>query len=305
MDERQRLIRKRSNLERRAVIYQLTRDFFRREGCLEVETPVRMPEIAPEQHIQPMMSDGWFLATSPELHMKRLLAAGYEKLFQFSRCFRKGESGSYHNPEFALLEWYRAGADYLKMLGDTERLVAGLAENLGPGSLIKYQGSQINLKTPWRRITVREAFLKSAGWDPTKVNDPMRFDADLVDKVIPSFGGEPTLLLEYPAWAASLARLKPGAPEIAERGEIFIGGLEIANAFSELRDAEEQTKRFRHEIELIKTHGRAAEMPGRFIEALPHLPECGGIALGVDRLVMLLCDAPGIADVIAFPDDAI
>jgi len=304
-DERQQLIRKKANLERRALIYELTRAFFRREGFLEVETPVRMPELAPEQYIKPFASEGWFLSTSPELHMKRLMAAGYEKLFQFSRCFRKGERGQYHNPEFTLLEWYRTSADYLQMLDDTEKLVVELAE-LGLGSRIKYQGQQINLKTPWQRITAREAFSKSAGWDPVSQPDHQRFDTDLVDKVVPSFRGQPTLLLEYPAAMASLARLKPGNPEVAERGEVFIGGLEIANAFSELRDAREQSKRFKEEINLIqKEQGRKAEMPARFIQALPNLPECGGIALGVDRLVMLLCDAPSIDDVLAFPSDSI
>lgn len=303
-DERRRLASIRGNLERRARIYELTRAFFREQGFLELETPVRMPEIAPETYIRPFTSEGWFLSTSPELHMKRLLAAGYDKLFQFSRCFRKGERGRWHNPEFTLLEWYRAGADYLQMLDDTEKLVAGLAEGLGLGTRIKYQGQEIDLALPWRRLTVREAFLSAAGWDPTRQPDSLRFDTELVDKVIPSFNNQPTLLLEYPAAMASLARVKPGAPEVAERGEVFIGGLEIANAFSELRDPQEQEKRFRAEIEHIqKEQERKAEMPRRFLEALRHLPECGGIALGMDRLVMLFCDAGSIDDVIAFTDD--
>ena len=304
--ERRQLISKKANLERRALIYEFIRAFFREEGFLEVETPVRMPEIAPEQYIAPFTSEGWFLSTSPELHMKRLLAAGYEKLFQFSHCFRKGERGQWHNPEFTLLEWYRTGADYLQMLDDTEKLVAKLAGRLGLGTGINYQGQNIDLATPWRRTTVTEAFRKTAGWDPVTESNPSRFDTDLVEKVVPGFGGRPTLLLEYPAAMASLARLKPGAPKVAERGEVFIGGLEIANAFSELADRKEQEKRFTHEIDQIqKETGRKAEMPRKFLEALHHLPECGGIALGVDRLVMLLCDAGNIDDVIAFATDSI
>ncbi|MBI2851172.1 MAG: EF-P lysine aminoacylase GenX [Chloroflexi bacterium] len=304
--ERQRLTRIRANLERRALIYEFTRAFFRQQGFLEVETPVRMPEIAPEQHIKPFESEGWFLSTSPELHMKRLLAAGYDKLFQFSHSFRKGERGRWHNPEFTLLEWYHAGASYLDMLADTEKLVTALAGRLGLDSVIHYQGQTIDLSLPWRRLTVREIFRSAAGWDPMSEADPLRFDTDLVNKVVPAFAGQPTLLLEYPAAMASLSRLKPGEPGVAERGEVFIGGLEIANAFSELRDAREQEKRFREEIEHIqKTQGRKAAMPRKFLEALRYLPECGGIALGVDRLVMLLCDAASIDEVTAFPVDLV
>ncbi|MEK7353248.1 MAG: amino acid--tRNA ligase-related protein [Chloroflexota bacterium] len=315
--ERERLVRIKANLERRALIYEFTRAFFREQGFLEVETPVRMSEVAPEQYIVPFDSEGWFLSTSPELYMKRLLAAGYDKLFQFSRCFRKGERGQWHNPEFTLLEWYRAGpfdklrasSDYLKMLNDTERLVTELASRLGLGSNIQYQKQDIDLAMPWRRITVREAFHPSTsgrtGWDPTTETDPLRFDTDLFTKVVPAFSGQPTLLLEYPAGLASLARIKPGSPEVAERGEIFIGGLEIANAFSELTDYREQESRFRDEIEHIqKTTGRKAELPHKFLEALRHFPECGGIALGMDRLVMLLCDAGNIDDVMAFTVDS-
>jgi len=304
-DERDRLIRRKANMELRSLIYEYTREFFRDQGFLEVETPVRMSEAAPEQHIAPFDSEGWFLSTSPELYMKRLLAAGYDKLFQFSRCFRRGERGQFHNPEFTLLEWYSAGADYLQMLNDTERLVTHLASQMGMDTKIKYLNQDINLAVPWRRTTVRDAFNSAAGWDPVTETDPLRFDSDLVNKVVPTFSGRPTMLLEYPSAMASLARLKPGATEVAERGEIFIAGLEIANAFSELADPREQEERFRDEIAHIqKASGRKAEMPVKFLDALRHMPECGGIALGMDRLVMLLCDAGSIDDVIAFPSDS-
>jgi len=304
-DEHQRLIRLKPNLQRRALIYEFTRTFFREGGFLEVETPVRVPAVAPELNIAPFESEGWFLATSPELYMKRLLAAGYDKLFQFSRCFRKGERGRWHNPEFTLLEWYHTGADYLQMLNDTEKLVTVLASRLGLGVRIRYQNQNIDLTMPWQRITVHEAFTNAAGWDPVTESDPLRFDTDLVTKVIPSFAGQPTILLEYPATMASLARLKAGGPGVAERGEVFIAGLEIANAYSELRDYQEQESRFQKEIEHIqKEEGRKAAIPRQFLKALRHLPECGGVALGMDRLVMLLCDAGSIDDVMAFIDDS-
>lgn len=303
--ERQRLIRLKSNLERRDLIYQFTRAFFREQGFLEVETPARVPGVAPEQHITSFRSEGWFLSTSPELHMKRLLAAGYERLFQISHCFRKGERGKQHNPEFVMLEWYRIGADYMQMIDDTEQLVMRIVKGLKLKPVIRYRGQQIDLAPPWQRITVRAAFLNAAGWDPTAELDSVRFDLDLVTKVIPGFPADrPMVIFDYPAAMASLACLKLGNPAIAERAEIFIGGLELANAYSELNDAREQEQRFREEVEQIeREQGWKPTIPQRFIEAVVYLPKCGGIALGMDRLVMLFCDATSIDEVIAFTAD--
>lgn len=303
--ESRRLARLKPNLERRALVYYHARAFFREQGFLEVETPLRMPEVAPEQYIVPLESEGWCLSTSPELHMKRLLAAGYEKIFQFSRCFRKGERGRWHNPEFTLLEWYRCGADYRQMIYDTEQLVVTLAEKLRSGRCLRYRGQDIDLALPWPEITVREAFCAAAGWDPVTGPDPKRFDDDLVEKVIPGFPNDrPTVLLDYPAALGSLARIKPDEPRVAERAEVFIGGLELANAFSELADVAEQARRFRAEIQHIRCDtGRKAAMPRKFLRALANLPPCGGIALGMDRLVMLLCDAASIDDVLPFTVD--
>ena len=139
-DERLRLRRLRPYLERRARIHSLVRAFFTERGFLEVDTPLRVPVIAPEPYIVPDASEGWYLSTSPELHMKRLLAAGYERLFQLSHCFRNGERGRWHNPEFTMLEWYRAGGDYRQVVADTEQLVASLAAGLGMGTAISYPG---------------------------------------------------------------------------------------------------------------------------------------------------------------------
>lgn len=304
-DEHRRLLRIKRNLELRASIYEITRAFFREQGFLETETPIRVPAVAPESQIVPFQSEGWFLSTSPELHMKRLLAAGYDRLFQISRCFRKGERGRWHNPEFTMLEWYRAGADYRQMIHDTEQLVVTLAARLQHSSTIQYQGQDIDLTLPWRRLTVRDAFLGAAGWDPVAEPDSSRFDIDLVTEVIPSFPpGLPVVLLDYPASMASLARLKPEDIRVAERAEVFVGGLELANAYSELRDTQEQEKRFQKEIEQIqREQGWEPAMPRHFLEAVAHLPECGGIALGVDRLVMLFCNAHSIDEVTAFTVD--
>lgn len=335
--ESRRLARLKPNLERRALICRYTRDFFRQQGFLEIETPIRMPEVAPEQYITPFTSEDWLLSTSPELHMKRLLAAGYDKIFQFSRCFRNGELGRLHNPEFTLLEWYRTHASYQEMISDTEQLIVTLAGKLKLGHHLHYRGHDIDLTLPWPRVTVREAFRHAAGWDPVTALSPNchcetilppipvmfptsrddaaipvspdreRFDIDLVTKVIPAFPPDrPTVLTDFPAALGSLARLKQGEPAIAERAEVFIGGLELTNAFSELTDRMEQTRRFREEIRQIQLQtGEKRTIPRRFLKALDRLPECGGIALGVDRLAMLFCDAASIDEVMPFTTDNI
>jgi lysyl-tRNA synthetase class 2 len=306
-DEPKRLARLEPNLKRRALIIQSIRDFFQEQAFLEVETPIRAPAIAPEVFIVPFETEDWLLAASPELHMKRLLAAGYDKIFQFSHCFRKGERGRWHNPEFIMLEWYRQGADYLKIIHDTEKLVARIAKKLGMGKTLKYRGQDIDISLPWPRVTVRDAYIKAAGWDPLAEHDSLKFDMDFVDKVLPKFAQDrPTVLIDYPAAQASLARLKLDNPSVAERAEVFIGGLELANAYSELTDAAEQAKRFREAIERIRRErGQQMPLPEKFLEAVENLPECGGIALGIDRLVMLFCDADKIDDVMAFTEDTV
>ena len=291
-------------LECRASILDGVRAFFYREGFIEIETPLRVPAVAPEQFITPYTSEGWFLSTSPELQMKRLLSAGYERIFQICHCFRKDECGRQHNPEFTMLEWYRAGAGYLKIIEDTERLVLDLSTRFCTGHVLNYQGNRIDLTPPWPRVTVSEAYLGWADWDPLRDFDGQRFDDDMVDKIMPRFAAKrPTVILDYPAECAALARLRPDNPRVAERAEVFIAGLEIANAYSELNDAEEQEKRFKLEIEEMSSKGKPAVLPRKFLDAVRDLPECGGIALGVDRLVMLFCDAASIEDVIAFPAD--
>jgi elongation factor P--(R)-beta-lysine ligase len=304
LEESSRLIRIKTKLECRARMLDGIRAFFGREGFLEIETPLRVPAIAPEKFISPFTSESWFLSTSPELQMKRLLSAGYEKIFQICHCFRRDECGSHHNPEFTMLEWYRAGADYRQIIQDTQSLVLYLNDLAGKGRTLRFQGRDIDLSLPWPEISVSEAYRRWAGWDPVVNFDGLRFDEDMVNKVIPSFPADrPTVILDYPIECASLARLKPGNPAVAERAEVFIGGLEIANGYSELNDAAEQEKRFRLEIEEIRKSGRQAELPLKFLESVRYLPQCTGIALGVDRLAMLLCDAASIDEVIAFPSD--
>jgi lysyl-tRNA synthetase class 2 len=303
--ESERLGRIKDNLIRRALIFDLTRKFFKDRGYLEVDTPIRCSAIAPEEFIFPEKSGDWFLAASPELHMKRLLAASYDKIFQISRCFRKGERGKLHNPEFTMIEWYAAGSDYMGVMQETQELVYYIAQNLKTGPKLHYQGKDIDISVPWPKMTVRNALKKYAGWDPVSDFDGERFDDDVTFKVIPNVAEtKPCILYDYPRQVASLARLKRNNHAVAERAECFIGGLELANAYSELIDAEEQRKRFSEDIKKIKeTQNRVMPMPEMFIDAVKDMKPTGGIALGMDRLVMLFCDAASIDEVLAFPSE--
>ena len=297
-----RLRRKLPALERRARVLREIRRFFDDRGFLAVETPVRLRAPAPEVHIDAEPAGAWFLRTSPELHMKRLLAAGARRLYQLGPCFRRGERGDRHHPEFTLLEWYRADADYADILADAKTLILHLARTVTGGDEITYQGRRIDL-VRWTRIPVEEAFMLHAGWNPVRAYEADRFDLDLVDKVEPALPADvPVVLTDYPAAAAALARRKPADPRVAERWELYIGGLELANAYSELTDAGEQAERFRHWSAARAAAGREAYPPDQaFLDALAGgMPPCGGIALGVDRLVMLLTDAATLDEVIAF-----
>ncbi len=289
------------NLAVRSHALDAIRGFFRAGAFIEVETPVRIPAPALELHIDAPSAgpDAW-LRTSPELHMKRLLAAGCERIFQLGPCFRAGERGRRHNPEFTMLEWYRAGAGYRDILADCEGLVRHVAAAVIGSTRLVYRGVAIDLAAPWMRLTVREAFRRHAGWDPVAAYDPDRFDLDLVNLVEPALPRDrPCVLLDYPAPAAALARLKPDDPAVAERWEVYLGGLELANAYGELVDAPAQRVRFEACAEARRRLGKEVyPLDEPFLRALESgLPPCGGIALGVDRLVMLLCDTDDIADV--------
>ncbi len=291
-------------LELRSRLLHATRTFFHDRGFLEVETPVRVRAPAIEAHIDAEPSGAHWLRTSPELHMKRLLAAGLENVFQLGPCFRRGERGDRHHPEYTMLEWYRARADYSDMLADTKALLAHLARAIGgtDAHRISYRNQPIELLPRWERITVREAFLRWAGWDPVAHWDEERFNLDLAEKVEPALPRDvPVVLTDYPAPAAALARRKPEDPAVAERWELYIGGLELANAYSELTDPAEQRVRFEEAIRARRARGKEVyPIDEAFMAALERLPPSGGIALGFDRLVMLFADAPTLDEVMAF-----
>jgi len=297
------LARKKPILEERARIIQSIRAFFIERDCLEVETPHRIPANAPEAHIDAAAAEGWFLHTSPELAMKRLLAAGYPRLFQICRVWRREERGGRHLPEFTMLEWYRAEVDYRALMDECEELLRTLV----PGGTLSWQGHTIELAAPWERLTVAEAFARHA---PVSLEEALatdRFDEIVAFGIEPHLGRtRPTFLTEYPAELAALARKKPGDPKVAERFELYIAGLELANAFSELIDPVEQRQRFEHDEAARRAAGKPPyPTPEKFLRELETMPEAAGIALGVDRLVMLLTDAKAIDEVVAFTPETL
>ncbi|MDY6849124.1 MAG: EF-P lysine aminoacylase EpmA [Thermodesulfobacteriota bacterium] len=297
-----RLAGKRAKLIERARIIQMIRAFFIDHGYLEVETPHRVPGNAPETYIEPETSGDWFLHTSPELAMKRLLAAGYERLFQICRCWRSAERGRRHLPEFTLLEWYRAQADYTALMRECEQLLTALV----PSGRLAWREHTLDLTQPWERLTVAEAFQRYTDTTSHRALSDDRFDEVISDEIEPRLGFEtPVFLIEYPAELAALARKKPDNHRVAERFELYIAGLEIANAFSELTDVEEQRARFAREEEQRRSNGHPSyPSPEKFLAELVHMPPAAGIALGVDRLVMLLTGAESIDEVVAFtPED--
>lgn len=294
-------------LRLRARIIRAVRHFFVKRHFLEVETPVRIPALAPESHIRPVPSDGWFLQTSPELCMKRLLAADYPRIFQICKCFRAAERGDRHLPEFTMLEWYRAGTDYRTLMSDCESLILDVAADLGFGKTISRQDRTIRLEPPWKRITVREAFTRYATMTETEALRMDRFDEILSCNIEPRLGVEgPVFLYEYPAELGSLARVKTDDPGVAERFELYVDGLELANAFSELTDMNEQRRRFEQAARKCGFRdGLPYPMPEPFLSALPQMPPSAGIALGLDRLVMLFADKSRIEEVVAFPPESL
>ncbi len=304
-DDRFILARKRAALQFRASLIQNIRLFFINNNFLEIETPLRIPAPAPEEHIEALRSGEWFLQTSPEICMKRLLAAGYTHIFQISKCFRESERGKLHLPEFTMLEWYVAGFDYQQLMNQCEEMIIRVATDLGFAPSLVWQSRQINMASPWERITVQEAFKKYATVTLDKALNGNNFDEILVEHIEPNLGiACPTFLYDYPAKMGALARLKQSDKSVAERFELYIGGLELANGFSELTDAREQRDRFveAQRIRAAKNYA-AYPLPEKFLSALDNLPASAGIALGIDRLAMLFTGAANIDDVVAFPPE--
>jgi lysyl-tRNA synthetase class 2 len=307
----------------RQQLYASLRAWFAAAGFLEVETPTLVGTPGMEPHIDPFevpfvpqtdigQRRSLYLHTSPEYAMKRLLADGSPPLFQICKTFRNGEVSQTHNPEFTMLEFYRPNADYAAIMRDTEQVLASVPLG-GPFT-----------KTPYERLTVREALIRHAEIDldayPTAAQLKAAADARgiytgtstefddvffhiFLERVERQLGfGRPTFLIEYPASMASLSKLKPSDPRVAERVELYANGLELANGFTELTDAVEQRRRLIDEQALRKKSGRPVfSLDEAFLEALPRMPPCAGIAVGLDRVLMQMVSATQISEVLLFP----
>ncbi len=295
-----------SRLIRRAQILGELRRILRDVGYIEVETPIRVRSPGTDVNIEAFASEDRYLITSPEFHMKRMLAQGFQRIYQICHCFRKGERTDLHNPEFSMLEFYAAGLNLSGMMAEFEEIIWKLAAAAGAKEL-EYQGIRCDLQPPWERVSVEEAFLRFAGWSPLEAFDEDRFYFDLVDKVDRHLGaGHPTILHRYPAELAMLAARDPARTEAALRFEVYFCGVEIANAFEEQTQIEEQRRRFERDIEKRESRGLPLYPTDEiFLQSLPDLPPCSGIAVGLDRLIMLLTGSKSIADVMAFPDEEV
>lgn len=298
-------------LQLRAALLRLIRRFFHQQGFLEVDTPIRQPVLLPESNIRPINSGGWFLQTSPEQCMKRILARSSANIFQICPCFRAEERGGRHLEEFTMLEWYRIDGDYSDLMADCQLLLRYLKESLSHQAEYSkvMAGSCIGtmpIESEWERVTVAEAF---ARWGSLPLNAALeadRFDELIAIEIEPHLGlQKPTFLYDYPAVCASLARLKKDDVGLAERFELYIGGMELANGFSELTDGDEQRLRFEEELDRIEQRdGRRPPIPEKFLKDLKCLDRAAGVAFGLDRLLMLLLSADSIKEVVSFsPDD--
>ena len=307
-------------LQGRARALAATRAFFAARDFIEVETPLIVPSPGLEIHLDAVPAGDGFLITSPEYAMKRLLAAGFERIYTICKCFRGNERGPHHAGEFTMIEWYRGYAELDAIIADTEQLVADVVTAVAGRAIGIAGGRSIDVSPPWPRLTVREAMQRWAGVDVDDLLPSVRaagieladgtawddaFFAAFLARVDPALAAldRPLILHDWPAPLAALARRKD--PTTALRFEAYVGGLELANAFDELTDPVEQRARFEDDQRLRRERGRAVyPIDERLLAALAEgLPPSAGIALGFDRLVMLATGAPTIDEVLTFSAD--
>lgn len=323
-------------LQARGAITASLRGFFAEQGFVEVETSILQVSPGNETHLHAprtelIRPDGSrasrYLRTSPEFACKKLLAAGEQRIFEFARVFRDRERGDLHLPEFTMLEWYRAGAPYDAIMADTVVVIAHAAQATGIGTFA-FRGRTADPFAEPELLTVAGAFERFAGIDLLSTisgnegncaalaqaaagkvrvaeDDTWSdiFSKVLVEHVEPHLGqGRLTILFEYPSPEAALARVKAGDPRVAERFEVYACGVELANGFGELTDAEEQRKRFTESMaEKQRRYGEAYPLDEDFLAAVAQMPEASGVALGFDRLVMLASGATRIDQVVWTP----
>lgn len=292
----------------RAKVLAAVRRFFDASQFSETETPVGIFAPAAEEYIDsPKAGDDFYLRSSPELQMKRLLCAGMERIYQIGPCFRAEENGRLHRQEFSMLEWYMAHTDYLQLLDFTCALVRSTALAVNGSGLIRYRGEEIDLNAPWEPISVRDAFRRFADKDADEAaREEGLFELILTESVEPALPKDrPCVMMDYPERFGAFARPKPEDATLVERWEIYIGGVELANAYGELTDPKIQMQRFQSFADTRKrNHLKSYPEPTAFLEAIRHgMPDSAGCALGFDRLVMLLFGADSLAEV-SYPLDS-
>ena len=297
-------------LQARAQLLQDIRHYFTEHNVLEVETPLLSKAGNTDPEIESIKTlGGSYLRTSPEFALKRMLAAGSGDIYELGRVFRAGEAGRHHNPEFTMLEWYRTNFDYHKLMAE----VAALIMHCGRGKFDHW---------PLQKLSYRELFQRYLGLDPAtadieilkstakdhgisdiELNHRQWLDlliSHFIQPALPEHGL--TFVYDFPANQAALAKIRQGSPPVAERFELYLGRIELANGYQELTDAEEQKRRFEDDNRLrLKRAEPVCTIDENLLIAMAHgLPECAGVALGVDRLLMTICEAGQLDEVMAF-----
>lgn len=313
---------------KRSQIISAMRHFFEENGFMEVETPMMQPipggaEATPFKTWHNALGMELFLRIAPELYLKRLVVGGFEKVFEINRNFRNEGVSTRHNPEFTMVEFYNAYADYETLMDMTEEMFEIIVKKISGSTSIEYQGQTIHLKKGWQRISMIDSLERIGGVDSKILNDPEAilnlaqknnimiskkdrpgkvltklFDALVEPKLI-----QPTFITGYPVEVSPLSRKNDFNPELTDRFELFIAGREIANGFSEINDPEDQYQRFLMQVrQRDEGNSEAHIMDSEYVEALEYgMPPTAGEGIGIDRLVMLLTDSPSIREVILFP----
>src|SRR3954471_13936927 len=310
---------------KRAQVIAAVREWLAARGFVEVETPVLQPLYGgalarPFTTHHNALDRDLYLRIATELYLKRLIVGGIDRVYELGKDFRNEGISHKHNPEFTMLEWYEAYADYEDTATALEDLVANVAEQVFGSTRIERDGNEIELAPPWQRVTLRDAVREHAGIDlaerPSREElasaldrepDPAEGWGKLVDAVLSKLVEptliQPTFLMDYPVELSPFAKAHRSAPGLVERWEAFVGGVEIANAFTELNDPDEQRRRFEQQVEELRRGDEDAQpFDEAFVEALEQgMPPTGGVGLGIDRLVMLLTGAKNLREIVLFP----
>jgi len=306
-------------LHLRARLYALIRAFFAERQVLEVETPILSaagntdPNIESfntsfSGHVDAGAPTRW-MRTSPEYALKRLLAAGVGDCYELGRVFRNGEAGGRHNPEFTMLEWYRVGWDHRRLMGETIALVEAALAMVGARAEVWIEGyrqlfiDELGIDPAHAPIEQLRAPLEEYNINPDGLTRDDWLDLLITHRLQPTFpANRITVIHDYPASQCALAKVRPGDPPLAERFELYLGRYELANGYHELNDAAEQRRRFERDNEVRRARGQASiPMDENLLETLDAMPDCAGVAMGIERLLMCLVGTDAIADVLAFP----